>query len=98
MVIAGNGECIPGERSLYKCTISYIPSPSICYCSLPKAGYWILSLAQCSQSSGFMVRSVTAATRKTLKYLSGKKNPLIVFVPFCLAPGVLSNTKEIHQY
>lgn len=83
MVIAGNGECIPGERSLYKCAISYILSLSICYYSLPKTGYWILSLAQCSQSSGFMVRSATAASRKTLKYLNGK-DPLIASMPFFL--------------
>lgn len=82
MVIAGNGECIPGERSLHKCTISYIFSLSICYCSLPKTGYWIPSLAQHSQSSVFMVKSAAAATRKTLKYLS-EKNPVIVFVSFC---------------
>lgn len=76
MVIAGNGECIPGERSLYKYAVSYILSPSICYCFLPKKGYLILNLAQCIQSSGFMVRFVTAVTRKTLKYLSGKKKIL----------------------
>lgn len=73
MVIAENGECIPGVRSLYKYAISYILSSSICYCFLPKKRYLILNLAQCIQSPGFMVRFVTAVTRKTLKYFRGKK-------------------------